>query len=34
MTALNYIAANQVVKVKCTVTNSIGEIAYDIYEFF
>ncbi len=22
------------VKVKCTVTNSIGEIAYDIYEFF
>ena len=34
MTALNYIAATQVVKVKCTVTNSIGEIAYDIYEFF
>ena len=21
-------------KVKCTVTNSLGEIAYDIYEFF
>ena len=21
-------------KVKCTVTNSLGEISYDIYEFF
>jgi hypothetical protein len=34
MTALNYIAATQVIKLKCTVTNSMGEIAYDIYEFF
>ncbi|CDW88139.1 neurohypophysial n-terminal domain containing protein [Stylonychia lemnae] len=34
MTALNYMASDQVVKVKVTVQNSLGEIAYDIYEFF
>ena len=27
-------SSKQVVKVKCSVTNSIGETGYDIYEFY
>ena len=34
MTAFNFMSSDQVVKVKCTVTNSIGETAYDVYEFY
>lgn len=32
--ALMKIPQSQVVKVKCTASNSRGDIAYDIYEFF
>ncbi len=28
------ISITQVIKVKVTVTNSLGDVAYDIYEFF
>lgn len=34
MTAFNFMYSDQVVKVKVTVQNSLGEIAYDIYEFY
>lgn len=34
MTAFNFMASDQVVKVQCTVQNSNGQIAYDIYEFY
>lgn len=34
MTAFNYMASNQVVKVMCTVVNSVGDIANDVYEFY
>lgn len=34
MTAFNYMYSEQVVQVQCTVTNEIGEIASDIYEFY
>jgi len=34
MSAFNFLASSQVVKVKVTVTNSAGDIAYDIYEFY
>lgn len=32
--ALMKINLYSVVKVQCTVTNNLGEIAYDIYEFY
>jgi hypothetical protein len=28
------LASDEVVKVQCTVTNTAGDIAYDIYEFY
>lgn len=34
MSAFNYMSSTQVVKVQCTVTNSFGQIAYDVYEFY
>ena len=34
MSVFNFMSSNQVVKVQCTVTNSMGDLAYDIYEFY